>query len=129
MIRWLQDEVNACPNNRTWLNFKRLEITAGFLCHLSMTHEGFRPFLKDIYLTLNCWRSQRDEDGCKITDKLWVAHLPGCEDAGSPVPSHDQAAPATVHTTPGLEDGVAALAQILLPDEPPCLQVRSSSIM
>jgi hypothetical protein len=63
MIWWLQDEVNACPNNRPWLNFKRLESTAGFLCHLSMTHEGFRPFLKEIYLTLNSWLSQRDEDG------------------------------------------------------------------
>jgi hypothetical protein len=28
MIRWLQDEVSACPNNRPWLNFKRLESTA-----------------------------------------------------------------------------------------------------
>jgi hypothetical protein len=34
MIRWLQDKVNACPNNRPLLNFKRLESTAGFLCHL-----------------------------------------------------------------------------------------------
>jgi hypothetical protein len=63
MIRWLQDEVNACSNNRPWLNFKRLESTAGFVCHLSMTHEVFRPFLKEIYLKLNSWISQRDEDG------------------------------------------------------------------
>jgi hypothetical protein len=129
MIRWLQDEVNDCPNNRLWLNFKRLESTAAFLCHLSMTHEGFRPFLKEIYLTLNSWRSQRDEDGWKIPDKRWVAYLAGCEDAGSPVPSHDQAAPATVQTTPGFEDGITALAQLFLPDEPPCLQVRSSAIL
>jgi hypothetical protein len=41
MIWWLEDEVNACPNKIPWLNFKRLESTAGFLCHISMTHEGF----------------------------------------------------------------------------------------
>jgi hypothetical protein len=63
MIRWLQDETNPCPNKQPWLNFKRLESTAGFLCHISMTHEGFRLFLKEIYLTINYWRSQRDEDG------------------------------------------------------------------
>jgi hypothetical protein len=84
MIRWLQDEVNDCPNKRPWLNFKQLESIAGFLCHLSMTHEGFRPFLKEIYLTLNSWRSQRDEDGWKMPDKRWVAYLAGCEDEGSP---------------------------------------------
>jgi hypothetical protein len=88
-----------------------------------MTHEGFCPFLKEIYLTLNSWRSQRDEDGWKIPDKRWVAYLAGCEDVGSPVPSHDQAAPATVQTTPVFEDGITALAQLFLPDEPPCLQV------
>jgi hypothetical protein len=58
-----------------------------------------------------------------------VAYLAGCEDEGSPFPSHEQAAPATVHTTPGFEDGVTALAQFFLPDEPPCLKVRSLSIL
>jgi hypothetical protein len=58
-----------------------------------------------------------------------VAYLEGCEDTGSPVPSHDQAAPATVQTTPGFEDGITALAQLFLLDEPPCLQVRSSAIL
>jgi hypothetical protein len=106
-----------------------LESTAGFLCHLSMTHEGFRPFLKDIYLKLSSWRSQRDEDGWKMSDTRWVAYLAGCEDEGSLVPYHYQAAPDTVQTTPGFEDGVTALAQMFLPDEPPYLQVRSSSIL
>jgi hypothetical protein len=45
------------------------------------------------------------------------------------VPSRDQAAPATVQTSPGFEYGVTVLAQLFLPDEPPCRQVRSSSIL
>jgi hypothetical protein len=49
--------------------------------------------------------------------------MAGCDDEGYPVPSHYQAAPDTVQTTPGFEDGVTALAQLFLPDEPPCLQV------
>jgi hypothetical protein len=48
-----------------------------------------------------------------------VAYLAGCEDAGSPVPSHDQVAPATVQTTPGFEDGITALAVKLLPLQQP----------
>jgi hypothetical protein len=84
-----------------------------------MTHEGFRLFLKEIYLTLNYWRSQRDEDGYKVPDKRWASYLAGCEDEGEPVPSHDPDAPSTVKATPGFKDGVEALCQLLALEIPP----------
>jgi hypothetical protein len=69
IIEWLLDEISHASDDRPTLNFKRLESAAGYMCHLSMTHAVFRPFLKEIYLTLNSWRSQRDEDSWKVPDK------------------------------------------------------------
>jgi hypothetical protein len=48
IIAWLLDESSQALDNRPCLNFKRLESAAGYLCHLCMNHEGFRPFLKEI---------------------------------------------------------------------------------
>jgi hypothetical protein len=107
------------------MNFERLESAAGYMCHLSMTHEVFRPFLKEIYLMLNSWRVQRDKDGWKVPDNRWMAFLAGCEDNGEPVMSHDADAPATVKATPSLKDGVEALRELLAPELPPRLMVRS----
>jgi hypothetical protein len=69
IIEWLLDEISQASEDIPTLNFKSLESAAGYMCQLSMTHEGFRPFLKEIYLTLNSWRSQRDGDGWKVSDK------------------------------------------------------------
>jgi hypothetical protein len=70
IIEWLLDEISQALDDRPTLNFKRLESVAGYTCHLSMTHEGFCPILIEIYLTLNSRRSQQDEDGWKVLDKL-----------------------------------------------------------
>jgi hypothetical protein len=56
IIDWLLDEISHASDNRPTLNFKRLESAAGYMCHLYMNREGFRPFLKEIYFTLNSWR-------------------------------------------------------------------------
>jgi hypothetical protein len=82
LIEWLLDEISQASDDRKTLYLKRLDSAAGYMCHLSMTHEGFRPFLKEIYLTLNSWRSQREWDGWKVPDKRWMAFISGCEDNG-----------------------------------------------
>jgi hypothetical protein len=82
IIYWLLDEISQASDDRPTLNFKTFESAAGYMYNLSMTHEGFHPFLKEIYLTLNSRRSQRDKDGWKVPDKRWIAFLAGCEDNG-----------------------------------------------
>ena len=43
--------------------------------HLAMTFETMNPFLKGFYLTLNSWRSGRDDGDWKVTPKRWRALL------------------------------------------------------
>jgi hypothetical protein len=58
-----------------------------------------------------------------------MAFLAGCEDNGEPVPSHDPDAPAAVKATPVFKERVEALRELLAPELPPCLTVRSVRIL
>jgi hypothetical protein len=58
-----------------------------------------------------------------------MAFLAECEDNGEPVPSHDSDAPTIVKATPGFKYGVEALRELLAPELPPHLMVRSVRIL
>ena len=67
----------------TWLNriehkenleFKALERDRGFLVYVSRTYTAMVPFLKGFHLTLESWRSNRDEEGWKIEDECMLDH-------------------------------------------------------
>jgi hypothetical protein len=58
-----------------------------------------------------------------------MVFLAGCEDNGEPVPSHNADAPATVKANPGFKYGVEALRELLAPELPPRLNVRSFRIL
>ena len=53
------------------VNRKELEKDTGFLIHVCLTFENFKPYLKGFYNTLNGWRWDRDEDGWKRSNKNW----------------------------------------------------------
>lgn len=57
--------------DRPEVDRKALERDTGFLNHLAMTFEDFNPFLKGCYLSLNSWRTGRDQEGWKLPDKVW----------------------------------------------------------
>ena len=57
------------------LSHKELEKDVGFLVHLSRTFPSIFPYLRGIYNTLNGWRSGRDRDGWKLTQKEWELFL------------------------------------------------------
>ena len=57
------------------LNYKELESDLGFLVHLAMTYQNFKPFLKGFYATLNEWRADRDEEGWKLSHKAYQRFL------------------------------------------------------
>eukprot|EP00980_Cylindrotheca_fusiformis_P024767 scaffold12423_cov140-Cylindrotheca_fusiformis.AAC.1 len=48
------------------LDFKALEKKRGFLIYVTRTYPSMVPYLKGIHLTLDGWRSFRDEDGWKL---------------------------------------------------------------
>ncbi|KAI2508113.1 hypothetical protein MHU86_6286 [Fragilaria crotonensis] len=71
MINRLRSICETSSDFRPMINRKELEKETGFLNHLGMTFEVLVPYLKGYYLTLNSWRSHRDEGDWKMTDKRW----------------------------------------------------------
>ena len=57
------------------LPYKVLERPRGFLCHLAMVYDMIFPFLKEYHLDLAKHLLHRDEEGWKLTDLNWIAHL------------------------------------------------------
>lgn len=53
------------------VNRKELERDTGFMIHVCLTFENFKPYLKGFYNTLNGWRWDRDLDGWKKSNKDW----------------------------------------------------------
>ena len=54
------------------LDYKELERSVGFLCHVSRTYPIIFPYLKGFYNTLNNWRRDRDGDGWKLSRTAWM---------------------------------------------------------
>jgi hypothetical protein len=57
------------------LNYKELEVTRGFLGHLSSTYESMVPYLKGFHLTLASHLGKRDQEGWKLTDQAWQSYV------------------------------------------------------
>ena len=59
------------------VDYKSLESSVGFLCHISRTYPMIFPYLKGFYNSLNNWRCDRNEDGWKISKTAWLELLAG----------------------------------------------------
>ena len=70
-----QIDENLQVHKKSELSFKELEKVRGFLCHLAMVYEIIFPYLKGFHLTLSSHLPKRDEEGWKMTDLEWIAHL------------------------------------------------------
>ena len=73
---YILELVNILAQNpQQELQFKKLEIIRGYLCHLAMTFEIIFPFLKGFHLTLCAHLPKRDEEGWKLSDLQWIGHI------------------------------------------------------
>ena len=123
------------------LLYKELEVSRGFLCHLSMTYEVMVPFLKGFHLILARHLSQRDRDGWKMTDKVWATYLAEKQLQGE---SEEEKLseifneetnensmsnpPKFVDVTEHLINDLTALAAFTEADVPPIINDRCSSV-
>jgi hypothetical protein len=73
--RWIALRVD----NDEDLPFKEFRSKASFLVHLASTYSFLKPYTKGLFLTLNSWRDDRDEEGWKIF-KPAAAMKSECED-------------------------------------------------
>jgi hypothetical protein len=75
LIDDIQKQIHT-SNNQS-VNYKSLEITRGFLCHVSMTFEFITHHLKGFHLTLASYHDKRDSDGWRLSNNEWLAYLEG----------------------------------------------------
>ena len=72
-IQWIG---NAVKPDSSVIHFKALELCVRFIVYVSLWYGSMVPYLKGIYLTLNCWRPGRDEEGW-VSQALKEAALGG----------------------------------------------------
>ncbi len=139
MVERLRLLIGADANARPSVDRKTLEKETGFLNHLAMTFDVITPFLKGFYLTLNSWRSHRDDGDWKMPDKRWRRLLFAQfemgeiseEELDSALDNKEAAAgaPDMVTASVSLSSDVRALCEIFSPDPVPVVGVRSKHII
>jgi hypothetical protein len=125
LVAELKRKCDDDPKGRPILKHKELERMTGFLNHLTVTFDDATPFLKGLYLTLNSWRSGRDDDDWKMADKRWKEHWSE-EDGGL---DRDLNTPESVTASTRLSSDVSALAFIFAPEIVPRVSLRSGKIV
>ena len=138
MIESLLLRIREQEDRRPALDRKKLEKETGFLNHLAMTFEVVTPFLKGFYLTLNSWRSQRDDGDWKVSDKRWKGMLFARLESGD-IPERElelelfgreeAVAPHLVTASASVANDVEALAAIFAPQTVPVVGVRSKLVI
>jgi hypothetical protein len=123
-------ESDGCDVSRLELDYKELEITRGFLVHLSMTFEMLTHHLKGFHLALASHLSGRDKEGWRISDAEWTTYLLAKADKG--VISQEEVSnllskshikdqitpPKTVKIIPHLRDDIYALREFFTQSSP-----------
>ena len=126
----------------TELEYKELERSVGFLCHVSRTYPIMFPYLKGFYNTLNNWRRDRDGDGWKLSRTAWMELISGDiafedeDDTKLPFESRKRVmknherntAPLFVPYVERLKKDLHALKVLFSPDEPTLRLVRGYSL-
>jgi hypothetical protein len=51
-----------------WVDHKVLEIIGGFLVYVSRTYRPLTPFLMGLHMSIDGWRSGRDEEGWRLRE-------------------------------------------------------------
>jgi hypothetical protein len=98
----------------------RLEVIRGFLNHVFQTYHSLVPFLIGFHMTIDSWRSNRDEQGWKITRSLTKDPVLGEWQEWSP----DVDAPPKVVAVPRLSKDLHALQTLMHSASPPLRKVR-----
>ena len=81
LVQELFDQLNG--NHPTPpINYKRLEVVRGFLCHMAMTYQTIFPFLKGFHLSLCKHLPKRDREGWKLPDDSFCEYLQDLLDKG-----------------------------------------------
>lgn len=131
MAQMLEDDETALPR-------KALERARGFLIYVGRTFRWMNPYLKGLHLTIDSWRTDRDEEGYKKKKQRQIQanelhwkeaeeafergedlELKGFEDA-----EKAEEAPETVEAVPRLRGDIEALVKLTAGAEPAVQECR-----
>ena len=62
---WEELQGHGSPSNSVLIPYWVVNLAVSFLIYVTQTYPAMRPYLKGIYLTLNSWRPDREDDGWK----------------------------------------------------------------
>mmetsp|Transcript_17572 Transcript_17572/g.49639 ORF Transcript_17572/g.49639 Transcript_17572/m.49639 type:complete len:1287 (+) Transcript_17572:10428-14288(+) len=102
------------PNGRKLMNRKHLEQVRGFLNYICQTYCPMTPYLIGFHLTIDGWRTGRDDDGWRIPHH----HVFGSTETLADVPDH-------VEATARLTSDIAAMQAFFALEQPPLRRVRA----
>jgi hypothetical protein len=91
----------------------------GFLIYIGQTYRELNPFFKDIHLTLDGWRTNKDDNRWKIATSYVEQNTAKCSDASL------SEYPKTVKAVPRLKGDLQALAKLTESLTAPIAVVRS----
>ena len=109
-------------NSLAEFDTKTLMSERGFLIYISRTYKSMTTFLKGLHLTIDGWRSDRDEEGWKTaTDHIRRKEPGDCKNL-----SHDY--PKSVKAVPRLKNDVRALMEMTKAEKPPVIVINTPKL-
>ena len=115
------------------LELKMLEQKVGFLVHVAMAYPMMFPFLKGFYLTMNSWRTGRDEDDWRLPPAALKAFMK--ESRGNKPPEEfvtleveETKAPKLVRAPTALIEHVDSLLELFEGEDPTLRLIRVKAI-
>jgi hypothetical protein len=133
-------DINDSKLGLVELDFKELEITWGFLVHLSMTLDMLTHHLKGFHLALSSFLPKWREDGWKTSEVKWLSYLwpkverglIATEEAETlSTKSRDKAVqtpPQSIHLIQHLKDDIYALREFFDSPIPHEVQARRQAV-
>ena len=100
------------------VHFKATESCVGFLVYVAMTYTSMVPYLKGIYLTLNSWRPDRNQEGWSVKKRV--------REAKKRAATYEKP-PTWVKTVDRLKDDLRALMELTGLESPPKIPVRATN--
>ena len=121
-VKILYPEVKEPPSGH--IHFKTTESISGFIVYAAQTHPALMPHMKGIYLTLNSWRPQQDEEGWKNPNKRKR------ETKEDPLPSASVGIlepPEWTKEVPRLRSDIGELMELTLSVSPPQIPIQPTN--
>jgi hypothetical protein len=112
-----------------WLDYNLLEIIRVLLVYVARTYRSLTPFLMGTHMSIDGWRTGRDEEGWRLREAEVNASRDS-EDEGDPEEPPglvNLQPPGRVKTVPRLMADLEVLWMLISAEDPPLHRVRAQS--